>query len=116
MAADRPSFVAQLLSRPLPPLTPARLTDHSNPPWREEFQSQTADLKCHPLLESAVGLHCLAAGARWLTSQLHLMNDDLFSAHFLLRKMQEDEWGKWLHAILHQAGLSSLKPIRVYMS
>lgn len=21
------------------------------------------------------------------------MNDDLFSAHFLLRKMQEDEWG-----------------------
>jgi hypothetical protein len=32
------------------------------------------------------------------------MNDDLFSAHFLLRKMQEDEWGKWLHGILHQAG------------
>jgi hypothetical protein len=38
--------------------------------------------------------------------QLHLLNDDLFSAHFLLRKMQEDEWGKWLHAILHQAGES----------
>jgi hypothetical protein len=37
--------------------------------------------------------------------QLHLMNDDLFSAHFLLRKMQEDEWGKWLHAMLHQAGM-----------
>lgn len=63
--------------------------------------------------------------------QLHLMNDDLFSAHFLLRKMQEDEWGgytsplrmksdpsrltlivdngtlhlgKWLHACLHAAG------------
>jgi len=36
--------------------------------------------------------------------QLHLMNDDLFSAHFLLRKMQENEWGKWLHAMLHQAG------------
>jgi hypothetical protein len=49
------------------------------------------------------------------------MNDDLFAAHFLLRKMQEDEWGKfgsdngcwadmhgvvakWLHAILHQTG------------
>lgn len=48
------------------------------------------------------------------------MNDDLFSAHFLLRKMSEDEWGtlgslwsrwgwadrpaKWLHAILHQTG------------
>jgi len=32
------------------------------------------------------------------------MNDDLFSAHFLLRKMQENEWGKWLHAMLHQAG------------
>lgn len=42
-----------------------------------------------------------------LIAQLHLMNDDLFSAHFLLRKLQEDDWGKWLHAILHQAG----KPI-----
>lgn len=36
------------------------------------------------------------------------MNDDLFSAHFLLRKMQEDEMGKWLHAILHQAGESGI--------
>ena len=61
MTADRPSFVAQLLSRPLPPLTPTRLTDHSNPPWREDIQSQIADLKCHPLLESAVFLHHLAA-------------------------------------------------------
>lgn len=34
------------------------------------------------------------------------MNDDLFSAHFLLRKMQENEWGKWLHAMLHQGGMS----------
>ena len=31
-----------------------------------------------------------------MLSQLHLMNDDLFSAHFLLRKMQEDEWGACL--------------------
>jgi hypothetical protein len=36
-----------------------------------------------------------------LESVLHLLNDDLFSAHFLLRKLQEDKWGKWLHGILH---------------
>lgn len=30
------------------------------------------------------------------------MNNDLFSAHFLVRKMQEDPIGKWLHGILHK--------------
>nr|XP_031857316.1 uncharacterized protein CI109_007264 [Kwoniella shandongensis]KAA5524388.1 hypothetical protein CI109_007264 [Kwoniella shandongensis] len=83
---DRPSFVSDLLHRPLPALTPSKLSDGNNTPYRKDLQDSIADLKCHPALESA----------------LHLMNDDLFSAHFLLRKMQEDEWAKWLHAILHQ--------------
>ncbi|KAK8847659.1 hypothetical protein IAR55_005518 [Kwoniella newhampshirensis] len=84
--SKRPTFVDDLVNRPLPALTPARLSDENNTPYKKEWQDSIADLKCHPALESA----------------LHLMNDDLFSAHFLLRKMQEDEWAKWLHAILHQ--------------
>jgi hypothetical protein len=51
---DRPSFVTDLLNRPLPQLTPPKLTDKSNPPYSTDIQSQIADLKCHPLLESAV--------------------------------------------------------------
>jgi hypothetical protein len=89
---SRPGFIAELEARPLPLLAPPKLTDSSNPPYSPSARSAIADLKCHPLLESA----------------LHLMNDDLFSAHFLLRKMQEDEWGKWLHGILHLMGMPLL--------
>ncbi|KAL7005927.1 hypothetical protein EMMF5_004468 [Cystobasidiomycetes sp. EMM_F5] len=87
MSASRPSFVKTLLDRPLPELRPPKLSESNNPPWSKEVRAAIADGAYHPLLESA----------------LHLMNDDLFSAHFLLRKMQEDEWGKWLHACLHLA-------------
>ena len=50
----RPRFVDELLQRPLPPLTPAGLSDTRNPPFSQEYQNQIADLHCHPLLESAV--------------------------------------------------------------
>lgn len=92
MSQHRPSFISDLLARPLPQLTPPKLTDASNPPYSAPIRAQIADLGCHPLLESA----------------LHLLNDDLFSAHFLLRKMQENEWGKWLHGILHLMGMSAV--------
>ena len=51
---DRPGFVQQLLDRPLPPLTPPKLGDTSNSPYHLKIQSEIADLKCHPALESAV--------------------------------------------------------------
>lgn len=52
--SSRPNFVSELLNRPLPALTPPRLTDKSNPPYSVDIQNKIADLKCHPLLESAV--------------------------------------------------------------
>ncbi|KAK9896963.1 hypothetical protein P389DRAFT_51659 [Cystobasidium minutum MCA 4210] len=86
--SSRPTFIdEELLKRPLPELIPPKLSPTQNPPYSESIRNKIAEKKCHPLIESA----------------LHLMNDDLFSAHFLLRKMQEDEWGKWLHACLHAA-------------
>jgi hypothetical protein len=81
----RPSFVTELLSRPLPPLRPAKLGDAKNPPYSATLRASIAAAGVHPAVEAA----------------LHLLNDDLFSAHFLLRKMQEDVWCKWLHGILH---------------
>jgi len=53
---DRPLFIKELLDRPLPQLTPPRLSDKSNPPYSVVIRNQIADLQCHPLLESAVGL------------------------------------------------------------
>lgn len=85
--AQRPDWLQTLLDRPLPELFPPRLTDKQNPPWSRDQQARIADALLHPLLEAT----------------LHLMNDDLFSAHFLLRKTQDDQIGKWLHACLHQA-------------
>jgi hypothetical protein len=52
----RPAFVADLLGRRLPQLTPPRLTDSQNPPYSTIIRNQIADLQCHPLLESAVSL------------------------------------------------------------
>jgi hypothetical protein len=51
---NRPSFVEELLSRSLPPLTPAKLSDKNNTPYSKDLQNSIADLKCHPALESAV--------------------------------------------------------------
>jgi hypothetical protein len=44
----RPTFVRQLLDRPLPLLTPPRLSDKSNPPYSNDIRNQIADLQCHP--------------------------------------------------------------------
>jgi hypothetical protein len=85
MTLPTPSFVTALLERQLPPLKPVKLSDNHNPPHSSAIQSAIADACLHPLIEAT----------------LHLLNDDVFSAHFLLRKMQEDIWGKWLHGILH---------------
>lgn len=95
-ATTRPPVVEALLARPLPALTPPKLGDTSNPPYREDLRNAIASLLCHPALEAAVSPSepqpsCLSDGL----IQLHLMNDDLFSAHFLLRKMQNDEWGEY---------------------
>lgn len=54
--SSRPAFVQTLLERPLPELTPPRLTDSSNPPYSTDMRAQIADLQCHPLLESVVSL------------------------------------------------------------
>lgn len=119
----RPAVVRAILGRcddgrhgsKYPELVPRKLNDKYNEPYKREWQSGIADLGCHPLLESAVCFRQASARrkvilradvliARFMRrtdhecnsascSQLHLMNDDLFSAHFLLRKMQEDEWG-----------------------
>lgn len=83
--SSQPSYVTDLLARPLLPLKPPKLTDSSNPPWSPTLKASIADAQLHPLIEVT----------------LHIMNDDLFSAHFLLRKLQEDDWGKWLHGLLH---------------
>jgi hypothetical protein len=85
MSSTRPQFVGELLSRPLLPIIPNKLGNSQNPPYSPALRALIADAGVHPLLESA----------------LHLLNDDLFSAHFLLRKMQEDQWAKWLHGVLH---------------
>ena len=52
--STRPAFVQTLLDRPLPELTPPRLSDSSNPPYSTDIRAQIADLRCHPLLESVV--------------------------------------------------------------
>lgn len=62
---SRPKYINELLARPLAPLKPHAMTESSNPPYSTSIQSQIADGHYHPLLESV----------------LHLMNDDLFSAH-----------------------------------
>jgi hypothetical protein len=85
MSPPRPAFVDELLARPLPPLQPARLSDTANPPYSEALRARIADARVHPALEAA----------------LHLANDDLFGAHFLLRKQQAPPRAKWLHGVLH---------------
>lgn len=42
------------------------------------------------------------------------MNDDLFAAHFLLRKMQEDEWGT--HGSIHIQRFPQLITISMSLS
>ena len=54
--STRPDFVAALIDRPLPQLTPPRLSDKSNPPYSVDLQNEIADLKCHPLLEATVSM------------------------------------------------------------
>jgi hypothetical protein len=53
--STRPDMVKELLERPLPQLTPPKLTDKSNPPYSTKIRNEIADLQCHPLLESSVG-------------------------------------------------------------
>lgn len=53
----RPTFVdEELLKRPLPELVPPKLSPTQNPPYAEGIRNKIAELKCHPLIESAVGL------------------------------------------------------------
>jgi hypothetical protein len=84
-APSRPAFVDTLLARPLPPLTPAKLSESANPPYSAALQAQIANAGVHPTLEAV----------------LHILNDDLFGAHFLLRKLQAEPRAKWAHGLLH---------------
>jgi len=53
---QRPSFIKELLDRPLPLLHPPHLSDKHNPPYSVDIRNQIADLQCHPLLESSVSV------------------------------------------------------------
>ncbi|KAI5453124.1 hypothetical protein NCC49_006152 [Naganishia albida] len=80
-----PQFVQQLLqSQPIPCITPGHV--QSKKGYNPEVASQIANALFHPAVEVAC----------------HLLNGDLYSAHFLARKMQNDPWGQWLHSILHR--------------
>ncbi|SPO38182.1 uncharacterized protein PSFLO_03659 [Pseudozyma flocculosa] len=81
----RPPYVATLLDRPLPTLHLSSLSASSNPPYDAQVQASISDGRHHPLLEVT----------------LHLLNSDLFSAHFLVRKMEKQDVAKWLHSFLH---------------
>lgn len=74
--SSRPDFIAELIRRPLPALTPPRLTDKSNPPFSVHLQNQIADLKCHPLLESAVSV--------WRSSKAELIIAPSHERRFIL--------------------------------
>jgi hypothetical protein len=54
--SGRPAFVDELLKREPPPVSLAKLTDKSNPPFRADLSDKIASLMCHPALESAVSL------------------------------------------------------------
>lgn len=84
---DAKPLLAQLRQQPLPlfPTRPASSLDQPSS-TSSVLASQIADGLFHPLLEAA----------------LHLLNADLYAAHFLLRKMQADKTGMWLHGILHR--------------
>jgi hypothetical protein len=71
-----PQFYAKLkASGPVPCITPG--TIQANKGYSPDLASQIADPLFHPAIE--VGLH--------------LLNGDLYSAHFLARKMQNDQYG-----------------------
>lgn len=58
MSSSRPTFIdEQLLKRPLPELVPPKLSPTQNPPYSETIRNEIAELKCHPLLESAVSVN-----------------------------------------------------------
>lgn len=81
---SEPPLYQELLNRqPRPPL---RFTSPTSKPFSREISSTIVDSLYNPILEAA----------------LHLLNDDLFTSHFLVRKMQGDLYGDWVHAVLHR--------------
>lgn len=71
-----PAFYSKLCtSGPIACITPG--TTQANKGYAPDLASQIADGLFHPAIE--VGLH--------------LLNGDLYSAHFLARKMQNDQYG-----------------------
>jgi len=71
-----PAFYSTLRkSSPITCITPG--TIQANKGYAPDLASQIADGLFHPAIE--VGLH--------------LLNGDLYSAHFLARKMQNDQYG-----------------------
>lgn len=71
-----PPFVRTLLqSQPIPCVTPGNIQAKKG--YKPEIASQIANALFHPAVEVAC----------------HLLNGDLYSAHFLARKMQNDPWG-----------------------
>jgi hypothetical protein len=71
-----PPFVQTLLdSKPIPSVIPGHV--QSKKGYNPEAASKIANALFHPAVE--VGCH--------------LLNGDLYSAHFLARKMQNDPWG-----------------------
>jgi hypothetical protein len=74
--SSAPAFYPQLRSSgPIECITPG--TIQANKGYSPDLASQIADGLFHPAIE--VGLH--------------LLNGDLYSAHFLARKMQNDQYG-----------------------
>jgi hypothetical protein len=71
-----PSFVTNLLQGdPLPCIIPGHIQAKKG--FHPDAASQIANALFHPAVEVAC----------------HLLNGDLYSAHFLARKMQNDPWG-----------------------
>ncbi|KAJ9478912.1 hypothetical protein PHBOTO_002434 [Pseudozyma hubeiensis] len=87
-AASTPSRSPQWLARLLEstPGLPSDAVPH-NRPNHADLQGVIAEASFHPAMEAC----------------LHLINGDLYSAHFLVRKAQGgSRYLDWLHAILHK--------------
>lgn len=76
MAHQPPPWALELLKgSPRAAVTPGRI--QANKGYSPEVASKIANALFHPAIETG----------------LHLLNGDLYSAHFLARKMQNDQYG-----------------------
>ncbi|BFZ56127.1 hypothetical protein PYCC9005_003169 [Savitreella phatthalungensis] len=80
-----PLFMASIVVQQLKDRSPLELKRPTKV-YDEKLRIKIADLKLHPAIEAG----------------LHLLNDDLYSAHFLVRKSQGQAIADYWHGILHR--------------